>query len=79
LSKRWGDLVRRNAPAVGVPVIRFHDLRHSHATALLAAGVRPDVVTERLGHSSVAFTLQQYAHQYAGDQRSGLDRLRAAR
>jgi integrase len=78
LSKRWSDLVRRNAPKADVPVIRFHDLRHSHATQLLAANVRPDVVTERLGHASVAFTLQQYAHRYAGDQRSGLDRLRAA-
>ncbi len=78
LSKRWSDLVRRHAPAVGVPVIRFHDLRHSHATQLLAASVRPDVVTERLGHASVAFTLGQYAHRYAGDQRSGLARLRKA-
>jgi integrase len=75
-SKRWSDLVRRHASAVGVPVIRFHDLRHSHCTQLLDAGVRPDVVTERLGHASVAFTLQQYGHRYAGDQRSGLARLR---
>jgi hypothetical protein len=33
--------------------------------------VRPDVVTERLGYASVAFTLQRYGHRYAGDQRSG--------
>jgi integrase len=39
-------------------------------------GCPPDVVTERLGHRSVAFTLQQYAHRYAGDQRTGLARLR---
>lgn len=76
LSKRWSDLVKRHAPAVGVPVLRFHDLRHSHATQLLAANVRADVVTERLGHRSVAFTLQQYAHRWAGDQRSALARLR---
>ncbi len=78
LSKRWSDLVRASAPSVGVPVIRMHDLRHSHATQLLAANVRADVVTERLGHRSVAFTLQQYAHRYAGDQRSALARLRDA-
>lgn len=78
LSKRWSDLVRRRAPALGLPIIRFHDLRHGHATQLLAANVRPDVVTERLGHASVAFTLAQYAHRYAGDQRSGLERLRNA-
>ncbi len=76
LSKRWTTLVREHAPKLGLPVIRLHDLRHSHATQLLEAGVRPDVVTDRLGHSSVAFTLQRYAHRYAGDQRSALDRLR---
>lgn len=76
LSERWRLLVRRHAPALGLPTLRLHDLRHSHCTQLLEAGVRPDVVTERLGHSSVAFTLQQYGHRYAGDQRSGLARLR---
>jgi len=78
LSKRWSDLTRRRCTALGLPLIRFHDLRHSHATQLLAADVRVDVVTERLGHSSIAFTLQQYGHRYAGDQRSGLARLRGA-
>ena len=68
----------RHAPRLGIETIRFHDLRHSHATQLLAAEARPDVVTERLGHASVAFTLQQYAHRYAGDQRTALDRLREA-
>lgn len=78
LSKRWSDLVARHATALGVPAIRLHDLRHSHVTQLLDAGVRPDIVTERLGHASVGFTLQQYGHRFAGDQRSGLARLRAA-
>lgn len=78
LSKRWAAMLRREAPALGIPTIRLHDLRHSHCTQLLDAGVRPDVVTERLGHASVAFTLQQYGHRYAGDQRSGLARLRNA-
>ena len=41
-------------------MIRFHDLRHSHCTQLLDAEVRVDIVTERLGHSSVAFTLDRY-------------------
>jgi len=78
VSKRWSDTVARVAPALGIPTIRFHDLRHSHVTQLLDAGVRPDIVTERLGHASVAFTLQQYGHRFAGDQRSGLARLRTA-
>ena len=42
--------------------IHYHSLRHSHATALLLAGVHPKVAQERLGHHSVAFTLDRYAH-----------------
>ncbi len=51
-----------------VPRIRLHDLRHTHATLLLAVGVNPKVVSERLGHSSVAFTLDTYAHVMPGMQ-----------
>ncbi len=46
----------------GLPYINFHGMRHTHATMLLAAGVNPKVVSERLGHASVAFTLDTYAH-----------------
>jgi integrase len=46
----------------GLPVIRLHDLRHTHATHMLAAGKSPRVVSERLGHESVAFTLDRYTH-----------------
>lgn len=46
----------------GLPFIRFHDLRHTHATILLRQGVNPKVVSERLGHTQVAFTLQVYSH-----------------
>jgi integrase len=77
LTKWWRHLVRRRAPGLDLVPIRLHDLRHSHCTQLLDAGVRPDVVTERLGHASVAFTLQRYGHRYAGDQRAGLARLRS--
>lgn len=52
----------------GLRRIRFHDLRHTHATLLLKAGVNPKVVSERLGHSSVAFTLDTYAHVMPGMQ-----------
>jgi len=62
---------------VSTPATRTRNERSSENRAL-AAEVRPEVVTERLGHSSVAFTLQTYGHRYAGDQRSGLDRLRKA-
>ena len=50
------------------PRIRFHDLRHTHASHLLAAGVNVKVVSERLGHASVAFTLDTYAHVMPGQQ-----------
>ena len=59
---------RRAVKAAGVPLIRLHDLRHTHATLLLVAGVNPKVVSERLGHSSVAFTLDTYAHVMPGMQ-----------
>ena len=46
----------------GLPRIRFHDLRHTAATLLLAGGVHAKVVSELLGHSSVAITLDVYSH-----------------
>jgi integrase len=46
----------------GLPVIRFHDLRHTAATLLLASGIPTKVVSEMLGHASAAFTLEVYAH-----------------
>jgi integrase len=52
---------------IGVKV-RFHDLRHSHASQLLRAGVHPKVVSERLGHSSIGITLDTYSHLLPGVQ-----------
>jgi integrase len=46
----------------GLPRIRFHDLRHSHALQLLRQGANPKVVQERLGHSTPAFILAVYSH-----------------
>jgi integrase len=45
-----------------IPRVRFHDLRHSHATQLLLAGVHPKVAQERLGHSTISVTLDLYSH-----------------
>jgi integrase len=58
VTKRFAVLIRE----VGVPKIRLHDLRHTHATLALQAGVHPKIVSERLGHSTVAFTLDVYSH-----------------
>lgn len=46
----------------GVPQIRFHDLRHTHATLLLEIGVNHKVIAERLGHSDIRTTLNTYSH-----------------
>lgn len=51
-----------------LPRVRFHDLRHTHATLLIKAGVPVKVVSERLGHASVAFTMQVYQHVLPGMQ-----------
>ena len=52
-----------------VPRIRLHDLRHTNATLSLKAGVHPKVVLERLGHSSIAITLDLYSHVTPGISR----------
>lgn len=54
---------------VGVPRIRLHDLRHTYATIALRAGVHPAIVSERLGHSSIAVTIDLYSHAVPGLQR----------
>ena len=54
---------------------RWYDLRHSCATLLLAAKENPKVVSERLGHSTVAFTLDRYAHVLPGMQESASAKL----
>jgi integrase len=51
-----------------LPRIRLHDLRHTHASILLKAGVPVKVVSERLGHSSPAFTMTVYQHVLPGMQ-----------
>lgn len=48
--------------AAGLPKIRLHDLRHTHATLALQAGVHPKVVQERLGHATISVTLDVYSH-----------------
>ncbi|HTK75455.1 MAG TPA: site-specific integrase, partial [Gemmataceae bacterium] len=58
LRNVFRPLIRR----AGVPVRRFHDLRHTSATLLLGLGVHPKVVQERLGHSNISITLGTYSH-----------------
>ena len=63
------------ARKTGLQRVRFHDLRHTHASLMLAGGVHPKVVSERLGHSSVNITLDQYSHVLPGLQEAAALRL----
>ncbi len=60
---------------MGISGIRLHDLRHTHATLMLRQGVHPKVVSERLGHSSVAITLDTYSHVLPGIQAAAAQRF----
>ncbi|WP_424475039.1 tyrosine-type recombinase/integrase [Oceanobacillus kimchii] len=58
-----------------VPKIRFHDLRHTHATLLLKQGVNPKIVAERLGHSNIHITLDLYSHVIPSMQQESANKL----
>lgn len=60
-----GNLIKaytRDVKQAKLPHIRFHDMRHSHATLLLSKGLNVKVISERLGHSKIAVTLDTYSH-----------------
>jgi len=61
MSMIWKRWHRLNVKAE-VPLVRFHDLRHTAASLLLTRGVHPKVVQEMLGHSTIAMTLDVYSH-----------------
>jgi integrase len=73
VSRTFGKLVRE----AHLPVIRLHDLRHTHATLSMQAGVHVKIVSERLGHSSVTITLDTYSHAISGLQRDAAEKVAA--
>jgi integrase len=73
LTARFKQLITN----AGLRDIRLHDLRHTYATVALEAGVAGKVVSERLGHSNVAFTLNTYAHVSPVLDRSAADNVAA--
>ena len=73
LSRAYAKLIER----AEVPRIRFHDLRHTSATLLLASGEHPKVVQERLGHASISETLDRYSHVSADMQQRAAARFDA--
>jgi integrase len=73
-SRLWNQTVTRAiAAGIDVPPVRLHDLRHTHATVLLSAGVPVHVVSQRLGHASPVITMTVYAHVLPGSQREAAD------
>ncbi|RBY97512.1 hypothetical protein DQ237_00720 [Blastococcus sp. TF02-8] len=79
-SRRFAGQLARARKALGedhLPAIRLHDLRHTHATLLLADGVPVKVVSERLGHASAMITLTVYQHVHPGMGREAAERFAA--
>lgn len=71
VTKRFRILVE----ASGLPRVRLHDLRHTHATLALQAGVHPKIVSERLGHSTVSLTLDVYSHAVPHMQKDAAEQI----
>ena len=73
----FSQIFGRRVAAAAVPRIRFHDLRHTHATLALRAHIHPKIVSERLGHSTVAITLDTYSHCIPSMQREAAEAIGA--
>jgi integrase len=74
------NIIRRHhaiLKSAGIPRLRFHDLRHSAATLLLAQGVSPKYISQLLGHKQVAFTMQTYMHVIKEVQQQTADKMDA--
>jgi len=66
---------RRIIKKAGLKGIRIHDLRHTHATLMLKAGIHPKVVSERLGHANIGITLDIYSHVLPGLQEAAAEKF----
>ena len=71
--------IKRIADKAGLPRIRVHDLRHSHASMLIEMGFAPLEIADRLGHESVKTTLDTYSHLYPDKDQQLADRLNQLR
>ena len=68
---------KRLLAQVGLPDIRFHDLRHTSATVLFSLGIHPKVVQEMLGHSQIGITMDVYSHALPTMQVDAVGKLNA--
>jgi integrase len=71
LTSRFNRLVDR----AGVRRIRLHDVRHTYATMALDAGVDPKIVSDRIGHANMAYTLAIYTHPSTGKDRDAAGKV----
>jgi integrase len=71
ISRAWSNLAKK----CGISAARLHDARHSHASIMLKAGIHPRIVQERLGHSTIAITLDTYSHISPGLQEAAAKRF----
>lgn len=69
---------RRIASRAGLSGVRLHDLRHTHASLMLQQGTDIKTISARLGHSSVAFTMDTYAHLLPGMQKAAMEKFEEA-
>ena len=67
--------IDRGSKKAGIPKIRVHDLRHSHASLLINSGFSPIVISERLGHENIETTLQTYSHLYPSTKDKVIEKL----
>jgi len=68
LSRDFGRIAKK----AGLNGVRFHDLRHTFASLMLLKGAKPKVISEALGHASVAFTMDTYSHIIEGMQQEAM-------
>ncbi|MER9456984.1 tyrosine-type recombinase/integrase [Mesorhizobium sp. M0478] len=74
LTHEWVRVLGKTS----LPRIRFHDLRHTHATQMLSAGIHPKIASERLGHSNIGITLDLYSHVMPGMQADAAEQVDVA-
>jgi len=71
LLKEYKEILRQ----AGLPIIRFHDLRHTAATLMLQAGIHPKIVQETLGHADISLTMNTYSHALPTLQREAAEKM----
>ncbi len=71
LSAAWG----RTVTALGLPRLRFHDLRHSHVSQLIANGLDVVLISKRIGHANPSITLKLYSHMFRSDDAAAADAI----